>query len=154
VRESFVMRRTFKSKVDTWIAAVAIGPGLLIAPLVMLLVWRTGGLTPSSIILFAVVIVFSVGLPVWVFLTTTYEITSDTLRIRAGPLREQVPLAEIERITTSRSWESAPALSLDRMRITFAGGRTVLISPEDERGFLATLRGAGVEAARDVSPTD
>lgn len=76
------------------------------------------------------------------------------LRVRCGPLREQVPLKEITHVNTSRSWESAPALSLRRLRIILAGGRTVVISPDDERRFLAALAAAGVTAARGVSPSD
>lgn len=148
------MRRTFKSKVDPWIAAMAIGPGLMIVPLVAWLVWRSGQMTTGSVVSLAVTLLFTLGLPLWVFLTTRYEITSDTLRIQAGPLRQQVALKEITKVDTSRSWASAPALSLRRLRVTFANGRTVLISPADERGFLATLVQAGVNAAKGVSPTD
>ena len=147
------MTRSFKSKVDTWIAVVAIGPSLLIVPIVALVVWRAGEMTLGTGIVLALVWLLGVGLPLWVFLSTTYEITEDTLRVRSGPLRDQVRLKDITHVATSRSWESAPALSLRRLRITFSGGRTVTISPADERGFLATLVGAGVEAARGVSPT-
>ena len=148
------MRRVFKSKVDTWLAGMAIGPGLVILPMVAWFVWRDGQMTTSTGIILAITFLFTLGLPVWIFLTTQYEITSDTLRVQAGPLRQQVPLKEITHVSTSRSWESAPALSLKRIRITFANGRTVLISPDDERGFLATLAQAGVKAAKGVSPTD
>lgn len=148
------MRRVFKSRVDTWLAAMAIGPGLVIVPMVAFLVWRSGQMTTTSAVIIGVTMVFSAGLPIWIFLTTEYEITSDTLRIQAGPLRQQVPLKDITAVSTSHSWESAPALSLKRIRVTFANGRTVLISPADERGFLAMLAQAGVKAARGVSPTD
>jgi hypothetical protein len=147
------MPRTFRSKVDTWLAVLAIGPGLVIVPMVAMLVWRSGEMTTGTAIILGTTLTFALGVPVWIFLTTSYEITSDTLHVRAGPLRQEVPLKDITHVSTTRSWESAPALSLRRIRLTFSGGRTVIVSPDDDRGFLSTLAHSGVEAARGVSPT-
>jgi hypothetical protein len=148
------MARTFTSKIDPWIAAIAIGPGLMVVPGVALLVWRGGQLTLGTGIMLGVTGLLVLAVPIWIFLSTSYEITDDTLRVRSGPLKQQVPLEDITNVTTTRTWESAPALSLRRIRITFASGRTVIVSPADDRGFLATLAHAGVEATRGVSPRD
>jgi hypothetical protein len=149
------MTRTFASKVDAWLAIAAIGPGLLILPWVGVLLWREGELlTLTGILTMAPVCLIGMGLPLWIFLGTRYEITPHTLRVRSGPLKQEVPLDAIEHIATSGSWGSAPALSLKRLRVTMRGGRTVLISPADQRGFLAALAQAGVAAARGVSPSD
>ena len=148
------MTHTFPSKVDPWIAALAIGPGLLVVPGVALVVWRGGQLTLGTGIMLGVTGLLVLGMPIWIFLGTSYEITDDTLRVRSGPLKQQAPLKDITHVTTTRTWESAPALSLRRIRITFTGGRTVIVSPADDRGFLSTLAHAGVEAARGVSPRD
>ena len=147
------MTRVFKSKVDGWLAAVAIGPGLVVLPVIVLVLWRSGGLTFPTVVVLSLAALAGVGLPIWVFRTTTYELTDDALVVRSGPFRQQVLLTDIESIRTTRSPLSAPALSLDRLRLTFRGGRTVLVSPEDQRGFLAALARAGVRAAEGVSPT-
>jgi hypothetical protein len=146
------MTRVFKSKVDGWLAAVAIGPGLVVLPVLVLVMRSVGELTTTSLVVLASVALLAIGLPLWIFQSTRYTITDGTLEVRCGPLRESVALTAIEQIATSRSPRSAPALSLDRIAITFHGGRTVLVSPEDRRGFLATLAAAGVKAAVGVSP--
>src|SRR5690606_27876094 len=149
---SLGMTRTFKSKVDWWIATLAIGPGLVTLPVVAFVAAREGDLTPVTIGILISVGVLAIALPIWVFRTTRYAITDDSLEVRCGPMRESVPLTSIEAVRATHSMASAPALSLDRMEITIAGGRKVIISPDDRRGFLATLVRAGVRAAEGVSP--
>lgn len=146
------MTRTFKSRVDAWIAILAIGPGLVALPVVAFVAHREGELTAITIGILVSIGVLAVALPIWVFCTTRYVITDETLEVRCGPMRESVPLTAIARIRTSHTMASAPALSLDRMEITFADGRTVIVSPDDRRGFLAQLARAGVRAAEGVSP--
>ncbi len=70
---------------------------------------------------------------------TFYQFEGDTLRIRSGPFRMNVPLAEVRAVTPTRNPLSSPACSLDRLRIEY-GTRSVMISPADKEGFLATLR--------------
>ena len=76
----------------------------------------------------------------WVFLDTTYHITSRDLVVRSGPLRITVPLADIRQVRRTRSVLSAPALSLRRLEVGYGKGSQVVISPADEAGFLAALR--------------
>src|SRR5690606_3749900 len=133
------MANTYKSKVDPWIAAIAIGPGVLVVP-VMLLATREGSrFTATSILIATGVSAIAVALPLWIFATTSYEITGGTLVIRSGPMRNRIPLDQIESIVPSRSPASAPALSLDRLALGLSDGKTVLISPDDRSAFLAEL---------------
>ncbi len=70
------------------------------------------------------------------------------LKIRCGMLiRQQIPLTSIAEVSQSRNPLSAPAWSLDRLRVSYRRGREdglVLISPEDKLGFLRELASSGV----------
>jgi hypothetical protein len=83
-----------------------------------------------------------------VLLTTyplDYEITGTELVTRCGFVRWRVPLAAIQEVRPTRSAASAPAWSLDRLRVEYLrGGRTrvLLVSPEDRRAFLRDLADA------------
>lgn len=68
-----------------------------------------------------------------------YEVTLSAIKVRAGFMRWEIPLEEIEVIQPSRNPLSAPAWSLDRLSITYQeNGRrkSLLISPERPDEFL------------------
>ena len=71
--------------------------------------------------------------------STYYRIDGGTLRIHSSFLTWRVPIADIRSITPTRSGQSSPALSLDRLRIEY-GSRAVLVSPDDARRFIEALR--------------
>ena len=95
-----------------------------------------GALTAASVLLLAY--------PVY------YKITSSHLIVRSGVLRTEIPLSSIEEVRSTRNPLSAPAWSLDRLRIDYrkAGWASfMLISPEDKARFMRDLAGsvAGLE---------
>jgi membrane protein YdbS with pleckstrin-like domain len=126
----------FKSKVDSWLVAVAIvtGLGALAAGAVA---FREG--SPGSLLTFLVVVALVVALPISLLAGTHYTFDGDALRIRSGPFRWNIPLAEIRGVQPTRNPLSSPALSLDRLRITYGPGRFIMISPENKEGFLREL---------------
>jgi hypothetical protein len=69
---------------------------------------------------------------------TNYELAPDALKVRSGVIRTSITYQEIRRVHASRSWLSAPALSLDRLDIAYRG-RTTLVSPRDRAAFLRDL---------------
>jgi len=98
-----------------------------------------------------------------VLLTTyplDYEITETELIARCGLMRWRVPLAEIQEVRPTRNPASAPAWSLDRLRIDYLKGarpRVLLISPPDKVAFMRDLADAapglvlrGGRVVRDV----
>ncbi len=75
----------------------------------------------------------------WVMLTTYYVVGETDLLIRCGPLRITILLDEIDRIVPTRDASSSPAMSLDRLRISYHRGgkeQTVMVSPRDKSEFL------------------
>lgn len=71
-----------------------------------------------------------------------YEIAAGELVARCGFMRWRVSLDSIQEVRPSRNPASAPAWSLDRLRVEYTKGgstRTLYISPEDKSAFLFDL---------------
>lgn len=71
-----------------------------------------------------------------------YEITSSTLRIRCGLLRQEIPFSSMQAILPTRNPLPAPAWSLDRLQINYGIGEKpycALIAPQNKEDFLCKL---------------
>jgi hypothetical protein len=94
---------------------------------------------------FAVLAIILVALAVaslWVLRETWYEITQTRLRIRCGPSRMAIAWENLLQVAHTQDKRNAPALSFHRLRIDYQQGkhtRTVLISPQEQDGFLREL---------------
>jgi uncharacterized membrane protein YdbT with pleckstrin-like domain len=133
--------QTFRSKVDTWLVLV-LGASVFIVMFTVVAATRSGEMSWAAG--FAAVLV-AAGLPLWIFSTTRYELSRESLIVRSGPFRWNIPVADITTVTPTRNPLSSPALSLDRLRIEYGQGRVVMISPSDRHSFvraLETHRGA------------
>jgi hypothetical protein len=148
---------TYRSKKDGWLFGLVWGvvAGLNAFGLLCVLVGdpRLGGALLRA----------GLGALLAVLLTTyplDYEITRTELIARSGFMRWRVPLADIQEAMPTRSAASAPAWSLDRLRIEYLKGgaaRVLLVSPENKLSFMRDLAGAapglglrGDRVVRDV----
>lgn len=129
----------FQSKVDGWIASLIV---LAVAASASA-IWAVarGGTVQGAT---AVLLIGLPGivLPMWVRTRTRYPLTDDALLVSSGPFHWRVLLRDIRTIEPSRSGLSAPALSLDRVRIDDGAGRSVLISPKERKRFVEALSNA------------
>jgi hypothetical protein len=131
----------YRSKKDLWLfglvwvavlAPLAVGLFNVVAP---------GGNVELGSALLRVGVVTAAA----VLLTTcplNYEIESGELVARSGVMRWRVPLGSIQEVRPSRNPASAPAWSLDRLRVEYLKGtatRTLYVSPEDKAAFLFDL---------------
>ena len=136
----------FSSKIDLWIWTTLV----LTLSACVFAVW-TVGVRGSAMAIAAVlaVCVLALGLPVWIVLGTRYEFAEHDLLICSGPFRWRVPLEQVRAVAPSRSVLSAPALSLDRLRIAYGRAGSILISPRDKLQFLSELqrRCPGIDVA-------
>ena len=136
--------KIYRSKVDTWLAGAMVAAALLVL--------IVGGLMVSSPLRakwFVVppMVLLGVVLPLWLLLSTDYRIADQNLLIRSGPFRWRIPIREIRSVGPTRNARSSPALSLDRLLITYGRGQSCMISPKDKEGFLHELRANGVAEA-------
>ncbi|HZT57137.1 MAG TPA: PH domain-containing protein [Pyrinomonadaceae bacterium] len=129
----------YKSKKDWWLFGLVWG-----AVLVPLAVGLFNVLSGDAQLGWTLVRV-GVGTGAAVVFTTyplDYEIASDELVARSGFMRWRVPLGSIQEVGPSRNPASAPAWSLDRLRIEYVKNgatRSLYVSPLDKEGFLREL---------------
>lgn len=127
------MDTVYQSKIDTWLLVVV--ASAMTMSIIACVV--TFAVAPAIGWLIAVITLpIGVGLPLWLFLGTSYTVTSHEILIKGGPLKWRVPIADIAAITASSNALSSPALSMDRLRIDYRPGKSVLISPRDKAAFI------------------
>ncbi len=93
----------------------------------------------SDRIVTVVLLVPTLSLLVSMYFGTYYEVQHDHLIIRCGPFRQTLSFDRITAIAPTRSIYSAPALSRDRLQVSFDTYGKVQISPADRTGFLAAM---------------
>jgi len=128
----------YRSKTDWWLAAVLWAAVLaLVASAVI--VWVAGGSAVLGLGTGALFLALA-AFVVWVLRGTRYELHPDRLVVRSGPFRWTVPLAAIQEVHPTRNPLSSPALSLDRLQVSYRGSRIgIMISPEPRSAFLQHL---------------
>jgi hypothetical protein len=130
------MPQVFPSKID-W--ALAVAPVLGVAGAAVAFV-VAGDRLPAAIQSMILLTVFpTVAIVVWMMAATYYRLDDQNLTVRCGPFRWRIALTEISAVSATRDPSSGPALSLDRLRVEYGGGRAILISPRDASGFLDDL---------------
>jgi len=130
------MEQVYKSKIDAWLGAI-----LLAAVIACLIAFaaslRTGSISAIAAALPALII--GSGLPLWLMTSTNYTLCNTTLLVKCGPLKWRVPIEQITTITPTSNPLSSPALSLDRLRIDYGRGQSIIISPKDKSQFIQDL---------------
>lgn len=128
------MKKTYSSAVDIWLAVILLGTPIA------LVVWGAFLLTsePTGGWVLIASAVFTLGLIRILGWPCEYTLTEKSLIIRAGFLRDEIPLADITGMKLSHSILSAPALSIRRIKITLKKGSR-LISPPDREKFMRDL---------------
>ena len=137
------MEHVFKSKIDRWLVVLPIVPAVIIVVVSGEVFSGSSHLSAAGIALLAIPLVLGAGLPLWLFLSTSYAVDPVNLTVRCGPVTRVVPLQSITRVVALRSIESAPALSLDRLVIEYGVRQHVVISPKDKPGFLEAMARGG-----------
>lgn len=129
----------FASKVDFWIASV-LWLGSLSLILIPLWDWKWGKSDSRmrNILLMVILMPFAV-LMLMPFFGTKYTLTNSQLYVDSGFSTQKIELTDITHITSTRSITSAPALSLDRIKIAYQN-KEVLISPKDKPSFYQEIQ--------------
>ena len=129
----------FNSKVDLWLLILVLGA-------VSVCIWALAeawnallARGPLFTALVAGALTIGILLPLWILISLRYFLTDDTLRIVCGPFKWRIAIRDIRAIESTESLLSSPAMSLDRLRIDYGDGRSVMISPEPRKEFLRQL---------------
>ena len=127
------MSRVYRSKVDILVAASALG-----LPLLTVAALSLGGLDSPLLIGAVILLCALISFAVWLLVSTRYVIDDKALLVRSGPFLWRIAHGQITSLERTSDPRSAPALSLDRLRIRY-GGNQILISPADQEDFLIVM---------------
>lgn len=129
--------RIFRSKIDAWfVAVIVVAVTMIAASLTAAAYSSQDAVAGTGMIVASLALIALIG---WMLVTTRYTIDGRTLTIVSGPLRWRVPIDAITSVESTRSLLSSPALSIDRLRICYSGGKRVMISPADKMRFIRAL---------------
>jgi hypothetical protein len=147
-RSSSRTARRYPSKTDLWLALV-LGISMIAA--------LAGGIVasieqgPLRMAQVGSIMLGVIGFIVWIRMSTHYTLEGRDLIVRSGPLRWTIDVDQItsvEKATGLMLARASPALSLDRLRITYGSGKTLMISPAEQEKFLADLRARQTSSAQ------
>lgn len=130
--------KVFRSKVDTWLLVLLIGVIVIQALVLGSFAFEQQSTAETLIPIGVMLLVFAFigSFLMW----TYYSVEGPTLKIVCGVFRMRIPIDQITSIKATRNPLSSPALSLDRLRITYGPkNRKVMVSPADKAGFLRAL---------------
>ena len=127
--------KVFKSKVDKLLGTFLVL--LVISPVVQIsLNFQTIKTTEDWLgIAVHALVSFMVALTV---LSLRYTIEGERLIIRAGFYRKTIRLRDITKVTKAIGYQSAPALSAERLNIEYRLGQ-VQVSPDSQAKFLQAI---------------
>jgi hypothetical protein len=134
---------TFRSKLDGWVLASFLSAA---AVQLVVLVFLANA-APKALFAVVPLLALTSACGVWLYFATRYVVTGDRLLVRGGTISLDNTFSDITKIEPTRNPLSAPAWSLDRLLITYGGGKSCMISPKDKASFLGLLRERGVRAA-------
>ncbi|MDC4305773.1 PH domain-containing protein [Acinetobacter baumannii] len=130
----------FRSKIDWWLLLIFV---VITANIIFKIYQEVHhssiGTNFSHLMIYSLVILV-IWLPIF---STYYVVETNILVIKSLIFRWKINIDDITQIEPTHNPLSSPALSLDRLKISYMkNGRIakVIISPKDKEGFLNTLR--------------
>jgi len=129
--------KRFNSKVDRWLMIVLVASIVIDIAALIAIIFAIRD--PLILTLCIVMLLGTAVLIASILVATYYTVDKQTLRIVSGPFRFRVSLDDIHSIKATGNPLSSPALSLDRIMITYGNNRKIMVSPADRRGFLRAI---------------
>lgn len=126
----------FTSKIDTWLLLVLLIT-IIVSVFAAIISLAKGGITGIATALF--VSALGAVLPAWLLMSTKYIITGDELLVRSGPFSHTIQIGSISSVRDTRNSRSSPALSLDRLLISYGNGQSIMVSPRDKEKFRTAI---------------
>jgi hypothetical protein len=127
--------RVYRSGYDLWLMVlIYASPALLLVIAAYSWVDQQPDATLVCLIMSAALTLLNLAITV----PCRYTLTSDSLNVRCGLYSRTIPLSRVVSVEPSSTWESAPALSLRRVKIVLDRGHQI-ISPADRDSFIRDL---------------
>ncbi|MGM8215444.1 PH domain-containing protein [Bacillaceae bacterium W0354] len=96
------------------------------------------GIIALDLITFLVMAPWGLAL-IWLWYTTGYLIEEDTLIVKFGPFKKKININNIRSLSKTKNLLSSPALSLDRIEVTYNNYDFIYISPLHQKEFIQFL---------------
>lgn len=93
----------------------------------------------EAVVIAAFIAGIGVTLPLLALVSTRYVVHDHQLVVYSGVFKWRIPIGDIPDITPTHDPTASPALSLDRLRITYGNSKSVLVSPRDKGCFLRQI---------------
>lgn len=100
----------------------------------------------TILLMLAIIILFS---SFW--FNTRYTLEDDQLKISYGPITKRIPISAITAIRKTKNPFTAPALSMQRIELTYDQYHTVQISPKETQRFIMELTNKNAEIQVDAA---
>lgn len=126
----------YKSKISITLFVI-VTTCLIVLPLLPLF---TSTPTTEDIVFIAVYLIIAVALEAFLYTGTSYTIAGEKLTVKSFLVKEEINIGDISSIVHTRTWLSAPALSLNRIELRYKRSRSIVISPRREEQFIARLK--------------
>lgn len=126
----------FKSKIDKGILICFI-LSIIACPLGASVMLMEGGTINYS--LATIILIVGTGFPLWLLVSTKYIVENDNLKIISGPFSWNIPIKSIKSVQETQNAITSPALSFDRLEITYEDDKVILISPANKKQFMQKL---------------
>ena len=131
--------KRYKSKIDFWLIFILILGSIILLQAIYI--------TFQSYTLYQnlpyLVIYSLIFLLIWLPITTTYYVVDrHFLKVYSLFLKWEIPLESIQTIEQTSNPLSAPALSLDRIRIKYMKNgvcRSIMVSPRNKADFIKSI---------------
>lgn len=131
------MKKVFRTRIDWWLAAILIF--VAVAPIVSACINGVFDLWTVVISLFILSL-----------FRTVYVVNDSKLRVWVGVIPYgKKEIGQIKSVHRTSSLISSPALSIDRLAITFVNGDRLIISPKDREEFVASLLAVNPQIVTD-----
>lgn len=126
------MQKTFKSKVDTFI----------LLPLIIILLGAEVFMILNRILLGEIAIALIAAFAIYMYIETLYTVTGDNkLRIKSGFLyNQEIYIKSIKKLRPVKDHRPWPALSSDRLEISYNRYGKVIVSPNNKTEFIRELK--------------
>lgn len=133
----------FPSKKDLWMAIIIWSVILACITPLMLTIEPIGVIMLPSMLdtkpVETVIMVVPAILLAWIWFGTGYKIENSKLAIQSGPYKKTIHLDEISKVRNTKHPFAAPALSMDRIEISYGKYEFITISPKSKEEFIRQL---------------
>jgi hypothetical protein len=126
------MKKTFRSKIDM----------LILVPVILVLAGVGVYMTVNGILVGEIAIALIGLFIVYTYVYTSYVVTDDNkLKIRSGFLyNQEIYIKSIKKVRPTKNHRASPALSSDRLEISYNRYGRVVVSPNNKTEFIRELK--------------